>query len=255
MKTKRAVAIAFVLLLLSIPMCVFADSVTRMPWVVEYENGDIREGKYTGDIENGIPHGYGLFTSMNSKGITWHYIGMWSNGIMHGEGLQVWETGAQNNGVFRNGEFVSGETIKELVEPSIYDLPYSIAGEQIAIEQLLPGMTYIKTTSGLNYVNVYIDISSYSDKKTAIHDACLYMINIVDILRYHQDVKRVTCKFQYPSIYGGNSHTAISMDCRTSDAVLKDFDSLRTLIETSPLAYMKQLYGYRLSHEFRDFSY
>lgn len=233
----------------------YAESTTQMHWVVKYSNGDVREGEYTGDIVNGIPHGYGLFTSQSVLGVRWYYIGQWSNGIMHGDGIQIWETGAQNKGTFANGDFIEGSVIQELTLPDIYELPYFLAGESVAIEKLLPGMVFIKTTHGLNYVNIYVDISSFGDKKIAIHDACAYAIDVMTVLRWHPDVHRVTFSFEYPTSYDGRAHKAISLDWRTSDAVLKDFDSLRTLIDTSPIAFMKQMYNYRLSHDFRDCAY
>ena len=49
-----------------------------------------REGKYTGDIINGVPNGYGTFEAVNDDGIAWIYIGEFSNGIFDGYGKTVW---------------------------------------------------------------------------------------------------------------------------------------------------------------------
>ena len=84
-----------------------AESVTQKPYelVVESES---RIGKYTGNMVNGKPEGYGIFTTTNPNGFSWHYIGNWKNGLMHGEGAIYWEDGSLEIGEYDNGVFVFG---------------------------------------------------------------------------------------------------------------------------------------------------
>lgn len=74
----------------------------------------IREGKYTGELENGVPHGYGMFETVNSAGVSWHYIGEWENGNMTGQGGQYWNNGKVVVGTFENGESIVVD---------VYDMP------------------------------------------------------------------------------------------------------------------------------------
>ena len=62
-----------------------AESVTLQQYELVVD-GESRIGKYTGNIENGIPEGYGIFVTTNPSGYSWHYIGYWKAGLMHGEG-------------------------------------------------------------------------------------------------------------------------------------------------------------------------
>lgn len=45
-------------------------------------------GAYTGEVENGVPEGYGEFRANIDAG--WSYEGAWHNGLMHGEGVQTY---------------------------------------------------------------------------------------------------------------------------------------------------------------------
>lgn len=72
----------------------------------------IREGKYTGQIVNGVPHGYGVFVTKNSEGIQWHYLGEWENGKMTGQGGQYWDVGQCHVGTFEDGNIQCGYIIQ-----------------------------------------------------------------------------------------------------------------------------------------------
>lgn len=246
-----------VLLLASLIVCTAsAESVTKMPWTVQLDSDSSLHGEYTGDVENGVPHGYGLFSSENSDGVPWHYIGDWSNGVMHGDGLRVWESGYQENGTFRNGVFVSGTTVNEIIFPNrdIIDLPYAVAGEQVAKEYLTEDMVFVKATHGNGYVNVYVNIDKYSSKKEAIHDACVYLIDITERLYFHPDIKYIKCYYEYTPSQGKTAY-ALSLCWKTVDAIETDFESLRTLVDQSALAFMKQLYHYNVTYHYRDHIY
>lgn len=89
-----------------------AESVTRMPYTVVFSDS-VREGLYTGDIQNGIPDGFGVFEAVNDEGEAWHYIGDWSKGQLSGEGRMVWDSGQIKIGKFAANEFVSGKILDE----------------------------------------------------------------------------------------------------------------------------------------------
>lgn len=253
MKKFLAVLVLLVTCMAVIPVC--AESVTKMPWTISLDPG-IRTGEYTGEVVNGVPHGYGLFSSENSDGVPWHYIGEWSNGIMHGDGLMVWETGYQENGTFKNGVFVSGTTVDEIVFPNldIIDLPYAVAGEQVAKEHLTDNMVFVKTTHAYNYVNIYINIDKYADKKAAIHDACIYIIDVMQALSIHPDVSYVQCYFEFTTP-SNTVKRVLSMTWRKIDALQMDMNAMRDLVDQSALSFLKQLYKYSVSYDYRDYIY
>ena len=86
--------ILFLVMVAIMPVTSYAEkqSVVQMTYTVEMPDVT-REGLYTGEVLNGIPHGYGVFTAVNSTGIPWHYLGQWVNGEMCGRGGQYWDSG------------------------------------------------------------------------------------------------------------------------------------------------------------------
>ena len=95
-------------------MCLFAfavsasaETVAQMTYIVKMPDV-IREGKYTGEVKDGIPHGYGLFVTQNSSGVSWHYIGEWVDGVMNGNGGQYWDIGQAHVGTFENNDLLCG---------------------------------------------------------------------------------------------------------------------------------------------------
>ena len=97
------------LALISLSAVAFAaETVAQMTYMVKMPDV-IREGKYTGEVENGVPHGYGVFVTQNSAGVSWHYVGQWDNGVMSGQGGQYWDTGKSTVGTFENNSMASGE--------------------------------------------------------------------------------------------------------------------------------------------------
>lgn len=239
-------------LILIIPYLACAESVTLMDWTVKYANGTTRIGKYTGDVVNDTPHGYGLFTSKNPDGDIWHYIGYWSNGIMHGDGLMVWESGQQQNGIFQNGDFKHGTEVHELTLPdySFIDLPYYTAVENAAKEEVFGKLQYIKQTHNYGFVNVYLDLSAYADKRQANKDACIYAMNLMEAVCVHPELKCIEFFFQCKDSKG-TSQTAIIMKIQTTKALKMDFDSLRSIAQTNLSQFSEELercefmYGYQ----------
>lgn len=89
-------------------LAVSAETVVKMTYMVKLPDV-IREGEYTGETENGVPHGYGVFVAENSSGTKWHYLGEWENGEMCGEGGQYWDVGQSYVGTFANNDLACGE--------------------------------------------------------------------------------------------------------------------------------------------------
>lgn len=234
--------IVLLITLLLFPYAVFSENVTLSPLTIRFSDGKERNGHYTGQIVNGLPHGYGVYTSVNDDGIQWHYIGHWSNGIMHGDGLMIWESGFQQNGLFSNGVFISGTTVDEIVLPdlSYLDLPYWSAGEQIAKEEILGNLVFVKVTHNYNFVNIYVDLDQYKDKKQANIDACRYILNVTEKLRMHPDIKCVQGYFQCTDSFG-KTQTAIIMKVTSSKALKFDYPSMNNLIDKSIKSFANEL--------------
>ena len=86
----------------------YAESVTQWDYDLTI-NEYTFSGKYTGDILNGKPDGYGIYETITPDGISCHYIGYWKDGLMHGNGAMYWDDGSLEIGEFYNGNFVTGE--------------------------------------------------------------------------------------------------------------------------------------------------
>ena len=109
---KKLLAVLFAL---CIPFAAVASADESVPEMVVQKTiiikmyDVIREGTYTGEMQNGVPHGYGIFEAINSTGLKWHYVGAWLNGAMTGEGAQYWDSGDNQIGLFENGELICGD--------------------------------------------------------------------------------------------------------------------------------------------------
>ena len=108
--------VAFILILMLVPSVSLAEepqtgtveTVIQMSYILKLPDV-IREGLYSGELLNGVPHGYGTFTAANSEGVNWHYLGEWENGCVTGQGGMYWDNGATEVGIFENGDLVCGE--------------------------------------------------------------------------------------------------------------------------------------------------
>lgn len=84
-----------------------------------------RTGKYTGEMtEDGVPNGYGKFTSENVDGDKWTYEGQFQDGHFEGDGIMTWETGTVDIGTYHNDVIVplEGDAIKTLfTEPGEFN--------------------------------------------------------------------------------------------------------------------------------------
>lgn len=85
------------------------ETVVQMTYILKMPDV-IREGLYTGEVLNGVPHGYGVFTTVNSSGEPWHYLGQWENGVECGEGGCYWNFGQTQIGTYSNNAIVEGYT-------------------------------------------------------------------------------------------------------------------------------------------------
>lgn len=94
-------------------------------------NGDItlklsfgeRTGKYKGDLVNGLPDGYGEFTTQNNSGDEWTYKGELKEGHFNGEGQTVWSDGSKEIGFYVNDKITpmsEAETKKMIIQPENY---------------------------------------------------------------------------------------------------------------------------------------
>lgn len=99
--------ICFVLTLILLFSFAAAESVTQRSYELVVD-GQSRLGKYTGDMVNGVPEGYGIFATTNPNGFSWHYVGYWKNGLMDGQGGTYWEDGSLEIGEYEEGHFVFG---------------------------------------------------------------------------------------------------------------------------------------------------
>ncbi len=87
------------------------DNVVKMPFTIqffEFNKEYFRDGLFTGETINGIPHGYGIFVSHNSEGVEWHYIGNWEYGLPNGECACYWESGKVLQGNYSNNVITVG---------------------------------------------------------------------------------------------------------------------------------------------------
>ena len=100
---------SLLLMLFLLCTCIYAgaDSVVREHYV--FQNW---AGEYTGQVDSGgIPFGFGVFesdTPLEGETESWHYIGLWENGLPEGEGSIYLNNGNMRKGIFSQGEMVSG---------------------------------------------------------------------------------------------------------------------------------------------------
>ncbi len=76
---------------------------------------EFKNGSYTGEVKNGLPHGYGVFifkeaestpSALQSRGDK-QYEGYWKDGKMHGEGIIRYPDGHAKTGTWQEGVFIS----------------------------------------------------------------------------------------------------------------------------------------------------
>ncbi len=102
---KKTLALLFSVLLLFSVAC--AESVTRLEYRLSFKDAYI-DGLYTGDMQDGVPQGFGVFEAESPDGTYCHYIGEWKDGLMSGQGSTYWSDGSIEIGQYEEGRFVSG---------------------------------------------------------------------------------------------------------------------------------------------------
>ena len=98
-------------------------NVTDIVMAIELPVG-LRNGRYTGETVDGLPHGKGMFFSKNPQGVAWYYEGDFADGCFSGCGTQIWENGRREDGVYENNAlngFGREFTDDELVYVGSYD--------------------------------------------------------------------------------------------------------------------------------------
>jgi hypothetical protein len=65
-----------------------------------YVNGVASDGRYEGEIREGMKHGQGIITWPNGN----RYEGEFRNGKKHGRGIQTWANGNRHEGEYRDGK-------------------------------------------------------------------------------------------------------------------------------------------------------
>ncbi len=82
------------------------ESVTDKEMTLSFYFGD-RTGTYTGDFADGLPNGYGSFTSADTDGVVWVYEGDWVDGHFNGKGTTTWDSGYVETGEYRD-DYING---------------------------------------------------------------------------------------------------------------------------------------------------
>lgn len=86
-----------------------AENVIKYPYELSFQDYTLT-GEYTGELgTEALPDGYGVFETSTPDGIACHYIGMWKDGLMNGEGATYWADGSLEFGEYRDGFFIIGK--------------------------------------------------------------------------------------------------------------------------------------------------
>lgn len=70
-----------------------------------------RTGVYSGSLKNGLPDGFGKFSSENKAGTSWSYIGEWNSGHFHGDGFTTYEDGTIKLGIHKDDFLINGQIL------------------------------------------------------------------------------------------------------------------------------------------------
>lgn len=98
---------SLMLLLFMLISIACAESITQWDYDIIIMGCSL-SGKYTGEILNGKPDGYGLYETKTPDGILCHYIGEWKDGTIHGNGAMYWNDGSLEIGEYNDGVFIAG---------------------------------------------------------------------------------------------------------------------------------------------------
>ena len=85
----------------------YAEKVSDNEIELKFNFGN-RTGGYSGEMENGLPHGFGKFESENQDGVKWFYEGSFAEGHFDGKGITVFENGEEKlDGTYKN-DYMNG---------------------------------------------------------------------------------------------------------------------------------------------------
>ncbi len=83
------------------------ETVTDKEMILQHNFGE-RTGAYTGEVLDGLPHGQGIFWSINKNGYSYNYEGEWISGHYNGQGTITYENGDVYMGRFQN-DYMNGQ--------------------------------------------------------------------------------------------------------------------------------------------------
>lgn len=165
---KRSIVLSLVLLSLCICASASAEVVAQMTYTVVLPDVT-REGLYTGEVQEGVPHGYGVFHTVNANGVKWHYLGEWVNGEMCGKGGQYWDSGYYMVGSYEHNDMIDGKEYSGVVVP---------AGEYIAGEDIPAGSYTISAASALAMFSLYESNGNVDSLYTVTPDSGIGKISL-----------------------------------------------------------------------------
>lgn len=136
-----------------------------------------RNGKYSGEMLNDLPQGFGKFESQNSEGTGWVYEGEWVSGQFHGEGYLYWPSNGQKyEGTYRDSDLIKGkcyirDTLTYKGDFTSYTFDgtgtfYNHKGEAVYTGPFTAGApsdldTFIAATRDIHYDDYAKDITTY----------------------------------------------------------------------------------------------
>lgn len=153
---------------------VCTDLAKRLFGIIDFSNGlrkgtlQLPEGRYTGEIQNGKPHGNGkIFYNEDNDKDRVSYEGAWEDGLPSGEGTMVWKSGQKYVGgwlkdkrsgwgtsYFASGIKVEGTSVdgKWKGKVNIYDLDGNRCEMIAESDDFVNGKGTIYYTDGRKYV-------------------------------------------------------------------------------------------------------
>ena len=167
----------------------------------------VRAGNYSGEINiDGLPDGYGTFTSENPSGNVWTYEGEWVDGHWEGVGTCTWSSGEMYSGEFTNdSETGRGTFTTETGER--YEGTFQ--------SRSIYGKGALYYTDGSSFTGIFTDlenaVGTYCDKdgvlrEASINDGELVLIPLND---YFDDQQR---QEQFASLYKSYKYSEL-VDC------------------------------------------
>lgn len=99
MQKRLSLVLAVLLLFAALAFGAVAENVEGQEITLSLTAGD-RTGVYTGEMQDGVPHGTGKFESESPDGTAWYYQGEFVDGHFCGQGTMVFATGERKVGQF-----------------------------------------------------------------------------------------------------------------------------------------------------------